>query len=120
MRDLNELEKYRVQPANGQRLPRGVTAYHVQTKRRAFLVLASVDKKNGDLVEHISVSHRNEKVWPTWEEMCEVKDMFFLPEEECVQIFPKKSEYVNFRTNCFHLWRPVNGTMHIGGGNQNG
>ncbi len=41
---------------------------------------------------------------PTWDEMCKVKDMFFYDEEECYQIFPKKSEYVNLAKNALHIW----------------
>ena len=41
--------------------------------------------------------------------MCELKDMFFDDEEEAYQIMPKKSEYVNLKDNCLHLWRPSNG-----------
>ncbi len=41
---------------------------------------------------------------PTWDELCKVKDMFFYDEEECYQVFPKKSEYVNLMKNCLHIW----------------
>ena len=45
----------------------------------------------------------------TWDEMCEIKDMFFLPEEEAIEFHPKKSEYVNLAKNCLHLWRMNDG-----------
>lgn len=53
--------------------------------------------------DHVSISFRNRT--PTWEEMCEVKDMFFAPDEVVVQYHPAKSEYVNAMENCLHLWR---------------
>ena len=57
--------------------------------------------------EHVSVELQARRL-PNWEEMCEVKDIFWNDEEEVVQIHPKKSEYVNM-TEALHLWRPVDG-----------
>lgn len=53
--------------------------------------------------DHVSVSFRNRT--PTWEEMCEIKKMFFHPEEVCVQYHPAESEYVNNYPYCLHIWR---------------
>ncbi|MCD8322376.1 MAG: hypothetical protein LUC89_05770 [Oscillospiraceae bacterium] len=115
MRNLNELDQYRIKgfPLNNGNSPiQG--AFHIQTKGRAFAVIASIDRQmDGSPVEHISISHRNEKIYPTWDELCEIKDIFFLPEEACVQFFPRKSEYVNIKGNCFHLWRPVNDMLDM-------
>lgn len=44
---------------------------------------------------------------PTWNDMCELKDMFFGEEEEVYQIHTKKYEYVNIQSNCLHLWKPI-------------
>lgn len=57
--------------------------------------------------EHISVSPLKKNVTPTWEQMCKVKDIFFHDDEAVIQIHPPKSEYVNNRPNCLHLWRPI-------------
>lgn len=46
-------------------------------------------------------------------EMCAIKDMFFEPEEECVQFHPKKSSYVNIAQNCLHIWWPVDGVLYM-------
>lgn len=59
---------------------------------------------NEDGWEHVSVSPYGGKM-PTWDEMCEIKDIFWEDEEEVIQIHPKKSEYVNIVDNCLHLWR---------------
>ncbi len=53
--------------------------------------------------EHVSVSYPNR--YPTWEEMCRIKDMFWNEEECVVQYHPPKSEYVNNHPYCLHLWR---------------
>lgn len=77
----------------------------LKTNRQTVLVIAS-DEGGW---EHVSVSRQDRA--PTWAEMCEVKDLFFLPEEVVVQYHPARSEYVNFHPNCLHLWRPVGQQM---------
>ncbi len=67
-------------------------------KHTAFVVFS-----NGGGWDHVSVSYRNR--CPTWDEMCEVKKMFFYPEEICVEYHPPESEYVNQHQYCLHLWR---------------
>ena len=42
----------------------------------------------------------------TWNEMCWVKDLFFLPEECVMQLHPPKSKYINVYPHVLHLWRP--------------
>jgi hypothetical protein len=55
--------------------------------------------------EHVSVSRKDR--CPTWDEMCQVKDLFWGPEDAVMQLHPKESEYVNNHPYCLHLWRPV-------------
>ena len=62
--------------------------------------------RNEGEYDHVSIAPK--KRTPTWEEMCKVKDMFFYEEEECFQLFPKKSEYVNIAKTCLHIWRKIN------------
>lgn len=54
--------------------------------------------------EHVSVSTRRRP--PNWQEMCFVKDLFWLEEECVIQFHPPRSEYVNNHPHCLHLWRP--------------
>lgn len=56
--------------------------------------------------EHVSVCPRNRT--PDWNEMCQIKDMFWDGDECVVQYHPVKSEYVNNMKNCLHLWKPIN------------
>ena len=56
--------------------------------------------------EHVSVSPDDPNLIPSWEDMCTIKDIFWGDEEDVIQFFPKKSEYVNLVNNCMHLWRP--------------
>lgn len=56
--------------------------------------------------DHVSVSHRNR--CPSWNEMCEVKDMFFRKDECCVEYHPSEKDYVNVHPYCLHIWKPQN------------
>lgn len=67
--------------------------------------------RNEDGWEHVSICLYMGKK-PTWEDMCEVKGIFWDDEEQVVQIHPRKSQYVNI-AEVFHLWRPANGDWEI-------
>lgn len=62
---------------------------------------------NGAGWEHISVSPFKRRVVPSWDDMCMIKDIFFHDDEVAIQIHPKKTDYVNNKGNCLHLWRCV-------------
>lgn len=55
--------------------------------------------------EHVSVSRTDRCL--TWDEMCQVKAMFWSPEDCVLQFHPPESDYVNNHPNCLHLWRPI-------------
>lgn len=61
--------------------------------------------------EHVSVSRRDR--CPTWEEMCQVKDMFWDSEDCAVQFHPPRSEYVNNHPYCLHLWREIGAELQL-------
>lgn len=60
---------------------------------------------NGMGWEHVSVSRRDR--CPTWDEMCQVKSLFWGEDDCVIQYHPPRSEYVNNHPNCLHLWRPI-------------
>ena len=72
----------------------------VTIRGRMFYVVYS----NGGGWDHVSVSLPNR--CPTWDEMCEIKDMFFNEDECCIEFHPKKTEYVNIHPYCLHIWKP--------------
>lgn len=83
-------------------------------KQRAFTFCATRDiPEDGSTYEHVSVGlvSSNTKT-PTWEEMCEVKDIFWHETEEVHEVHPAKGDYIhgvgNLK-NVLHLWRPANG-----------
>jgi len=55
--------------------------------------------------EHVSVSRKDRP--PLWDEMCQVKALFWDDEDCVVQYHPPRSEYVNNHPHCLHLWRPT-------------
>jgi len=101
MKNLNELNKNRIKmfgydgdESNG--------AFRFRIKGNDYLVIAS----NGGGWEHVSVSCISRV--PSWEIMCEIKDMFFNEDEVVMQLHPAKKDYVNNHPNCLHLWKPLN------------
>lgn len=65
----------------------------------------SVIASTGAGWEHVSVSPLQKRILPSWDDMCLLKDMFFLDTEAVIQIHPPKEDYVNMMPNCLHLWR---------------
>ena len=55
--------------------------------------------------EHVSVCPENRT--PSWDEMSQIKDIFWNDDEVVIQLHPAKSNHVNLMPNCLHLWRPI-------------
>lgn len=77
----------------------------------AFSVMSSslgrelhVIASNGDGWDHVSVS--GERSCPTWEEMEQVKRLFFKQDEVAMQLHVSGKDHINIHPNCLHLWRP--------------
>ena len=84
----------------------------------AFLVVLKDGQRawciasDGEGWEHVSVTMHGRKArCPTWAEMCQVKDLFWGPEDAVFQLHPPHSEYVNTHPLCLHLWRPIGITL---------
>ena len=83
--------------------------FRVRTKFRRLLCLAS----DGEGWRHVSVSVPGSHECPTWAEMCEVKDLFWNPEEPVMQLHPPKSDHINNHPGCLHLWQPKEQSMPL-------
>jgi hypothetical protein len=59
--------------------------------------------------EHVIVSRSDHT--PSWEEMCEVKDLFWDAEAVVWQYHPAKSEHTNVHPFALHLWKKCNFEM---------
>lgn len=57
--------------------------------------------------EHVSISNAFGELCPTWNEMCEIKDLFWDDGDCVMQLHPPKKDYVNISATCLHLWRPT-------------
>lgn len=77
-------------------------AFSVKLKHGQTVTVIATD---GAGWEHVSVSRQDR--CPTWDEMCQVKDLFWDGEDCVLQYHPPRSEYVNNHPYCLHLWRPI-------------
>lgn len=55
--------------------------------------------------EHLSVSTQIKT--PTWEQMQKMKEIFWGDDEVCMQLHPKKEDYVDNMPFCLHIWKPL-------------
>lgn len=106
VKKLEYLEKYRIHDPVMQSMMDNdfIGAYTINLNGSIlnFLVLVSIH--DGEW-EHVSVS--TEYRCPRWEEMSQIKDLFFEEEEAVIQLHPPKSNYINNHPYCLHLWRPL-------------
>lgn len=64
--------------------------------------------------EHVSVSLGPfSKKCPTWEEMCQVKDLFWDEQAAVIQFHPPKSSYVNRHKGFLHMWRKIGAKVEM-------
>lgn len=90
----------------------GGTVYPIEYKKGKIKVVKDIDKALhfifswGCGFEHLSVSTPIKT--PTWEQMCFMKDIFWREDEVCMQLHPKKEDYVNNMQYCLHIWKPIN------------
>lgn len=71
----------------------------------AGALLAQVSDGRG--WEHASVTVFNKKRCPTWEEMCQIKDLFWGKDEVVIQYHPAEKDYISNHEYCLHMWKPV-------------
>lgn len=73
-----------------------------------YHVMFTLEFKDGKPIqEHASVSRKAGTKLPGWLEMQELKEILWRDDEECIQIHPKKSDYVNIMGSCLHIWHPI-------------
>lgn len=72
---------------------------------------ASVMISDGDGWEHVSVSFADR--CPYWDEMCQIKNIFWAADETVIQYHPSKLNYVNNHPHCLHLWRPLSKSLPL-------
>jgi hypothetical protein len=56
--------------------------------------------------EHVSVSlGPTSKKCPSWDEMCQVRNLFWDDDVAVIQFHPPREMYVNRHQGCLHMWR---------------
>jgi hypothetical protein len=55
--------------------------------------------------DHVPVCPYIKRIIPSWDDMCQLKEIFFNDDEAVIQIHPEKDMYVNNMPNCLHLWK---------------
>ena len=89
----------------------GGTVFPIEYRKGKMKVVNDVDKALhfifswGCGFEHLSVSTPIKT--PTWEQMCFMKELFWRDDEVCMQLHPKKEDYVNNMEYCLHIWKPI-------------
>ena len=89
----------------------GGTVFPIEYRKGKMKVVNDVDKALhfifswGCGFEHLSVSTPIKT--PTWEQMCFMKEIFWKDDEVCMQLHPKKEDYVNNMEYCLHIWKPI-------------
>ena len=89
----------------------GGTIFPIEYKNGKVKIINNLDKALhfifswGMGFEHLSVSTPIRT--PSWDQMCFMKDIFWKDDEVCMQLHPKKEDYVNNMPYCLHIWRPI-------------
>jgi hypothetical protein len=109
----NAIDKYRcIHPTlGGSERGENYGYFEVPTYRQQLLRIIASDGQCGEGWEHVSVSLPDRT--PTWQEMCQVKHLFWDAEETVVQFHPPKSHYVNRHDHCLHLWRKIGAKVEL-------
>lgn len=114
MRTSTHLEKHRAEGPKGEM--NGCFVIELSKGVRALIICSNGSgcKESGvEPWEHVSV-HVRDYNWggmkfrtPTWDQMCQIKDLFFKEDEVVMQLHPAKENYVNAHPHVLHLWRPL-------------
>jgi hypothetical protein len=111
MSDWNYLNKCRVTTAGAAYSSTAADGFNGFFSLRLNGLGLTVIASNGEGWLHVSVSIQGSRQPPSWSIMCQVKDLFFEPEDWVVQFHPAKSEYVNFHEGVLHLWKSLDKEM---------
>lgn len=65
-------------------------------------VMASVDATPHGLLRHVSVSYQRKD--PRWSDLRVLREAFFAPDVDVIQVLPRAGEYINLHAHTFHLF----------------
>jgi hypothetical protein len=109
MRNLTELDRYRIEMTPELRAAVQIASDYDRTRNGAFMVkigdvVLAVLASSGMGWDHVSVSTTTR--CPTWEEMESVARLFFQPTEVAMQLHLPASDHINIHPFTLHWWRP--------------
>lgn len=102
MKDLSYLDKYRVS-LNGHIGDETCGMFEIKLKCSSLTFRVIASSECG--WHHVSVSTSNR--CPKWNEMCEIKDMFFERDEMVIQYHMPENDNINLHQYCLHMWKPT-------------
>lgn len=109
MRNLRELDRYRVSMRHiwGNDGDETCGGFSIESciNRQPLHVIASTEGG----WDHVSVS--KDKRIPNWQEMEQIKRLFFLEDEVAMQLHVTPAAHINWHPRTLHLWRPNDGTL---------
>ena len=73
---------------------------------RHLIIIASDGMDWEHVSVHIALNSGKTRI-RTWEEMCQVKNLFWDSEDAVMQLHPPQSTWVNNHRTTLHLWRPL-------------
>jgi hypothetical protein len=108
MRDLRELDRYRVTDPAALTFTGGWAG---DDRCGAFTIPSPLDQgmivvqaSNDEGWDHVSVSRK--KRVPNWYEMKHIHKLFFRDDEVAMQLHVPSKDHVNIHPHVLHLWRP--------------
>lgn len=83
-------------------------AFKIKSRYRDVMLM--IIASDGLGWEHVSVhgeQPNGSPIIPTWDEMCQIKDLFWKSDACVVQYHPPRYAYINKHSETLHLWRPI-------------
>jgi hypothetical protein len=74
------------------------------------VVVSCMRYADGKCWLHVSVSRKNREI-PSWQAMCDVKDLVIGTERTAYQVMPPRAKHVNVHPGCLHLWHCLEGDV---------
>jgi hypothetical protein len=100
--DWSHLNEFRVRGEPFETKPNDrFGCFKIRSKGARLQVIASCGAPDYPW-EHVSV--RGQGCCPTWEQMSNVKNLFWGSDECVVQFHPAEKDYVNIHPHVLHLW----------------
>jgi hypothetical protein len=70
--------------------------------RNGMKVLVSLDPTPHGLLRHVSASYPTRL--PSWDDLRLLRDAFFPPDLDVIQVLPRAGQYINVHAYCLHLF----------------